>query len=268
MTQPAMFLAHGSPTLAIEDNNYTQFLKQLIQQLPRRPRAVVVFSAHFDSPVQAVSNDDIHETMHDFYGFPEEMYGIHYPAPGDRELSKQIGELFANNNLTYEMSSGRGLDHGVWVLLRMLFPEADVPVVELSVDSRRSPAEQYAIGKMLTRLRQENVLVLGSGGLVHNLRLLESGASSPADWAVEFDEWIGEQLQEWNLRILFDYERRAPHVRKAVPVYANEHFAPLLYAMGAADDERRAVKLFQDYQYGSISLNCWVFGGTISKKIE
>lgn len=268
MTQPAMFLAHGSPTLAIEDHAYTRFLKQFAQQLPRRPRAVAVFSAHYDSPVQAVSDDEVHDTIHDFYGFPEEMYTISYPAPGDRELSRQIGELFSANNLPFELSAGRGLDHGAWVLLRTMFPQADMPIVELSVDSRRTPAEQYAIGKMLTGLRQDNVLVIGSGGLVHNLRLLEAEASAPSNWAVEFDNWIGDQLKTWNLRMLFDYKQRAPHVRDAVPFYAKEHFAPLLYAMGAADDERTASKPFQDYQYGSISLNCWMFGGAGNGPID
>lgn len=261
MSQPALFIAHGSPTLAIEQNAYTEFLRQLGQETLTTPRAIVVFTAHWDSPVQWLTSDAQHTTMHDYYGFPDEMYTIDYPAPGSPELSEEVGAIFQAHNLPYKRSEGRGLDHGVWVVLRLMFPEADIPVIALSVDSKRTPEEQYAIGKMLSELRHRNILVIASGGLVHNLRMLDSTAEQPVDWAVEFDDWVGEQLQSWNLHQLFDYDRKAPHVRMAVPSYGKEHFVPLLYAMGAADDERRAVKLFQDYQFGSLSLNCWRFGG-------
>lgn len=261
MSQPALFIAHGSPTLAIEQNAYTEFLRQLGQTTLEPPKAVVIFSAHWEAPVQWVTTDTAHSTMHDFYGFPEDMYAIEYPAPGSPELSGEIEEIFRSHNLPYKPSAGRGLDHGAWVVLRLLFPSADIPVVALSVDAKREPEEQYAIGKMLAELRHRNILVIGSGGLVHNLRLLDGEAREPAEWAVEFDDWVGRQLQSWDLRQLFDYDRKAPHVRMAIPSYGREHFAPLLYAMGAADDERQAVKLFQDYQYGSLSLNCWKFGG-------
>lgn len=262
MTQPSLFIAHGSPTLAIEHNAYTGYLKELGQQFMSNvpPRAVLIFSAHWDSPIQLVSDDTVHETLHDYYGFPEEMYHIRYPAKGDPELSDWIGTIFKTSNLQYQMSSGRGLDHGAWVVLRAMFPEGNIPVVTLSVDSKRSPEEQYAIGKMLSELRSRNVLIIGSGGLVHNLRLMED-RTEPKSWATEFDDWIGEQLAGWNLRTLFDFEKKAPHVKEAVPSYATEHFAPLLYAMGACDNDRRAARLFQDYQYGSLSLNAWRFGG-------
>lgn len=261
MAQPALFIAHGAPTLAIESNDYTNFLRQLGREMLEPPRAVVIFSAHWDSPVQLVTEDEVHKTIHDFYGFPEEMYRIRYEAPGSPELSQEIRSLFHSGNLPFRTVSGRGLDHGAWVILKAMFPEADVPVVALSVDSTRTPAEQYAIGKMISDLRQRNVLIIGSGGLVHNLRLMNRSGAEPSPWAVLFDDWIGEQLSNWNLRALFEYDKKAPHAREAVPSYATEHFAPLLYAMGAADPDRRARKLFQDYEYGSLSLNCWRFGG-------
>lgn len=261
MTQPSMFFAHGSPTLAMENNAYTEFLKKWGQRMiSDPPRAILVFSAHWDSSVQCVSHDLIHDTLHDYYGFPEGMYSIQYPAPGDPELSEQIGAIFRSNNLPYQFTEGRGLDHGAWVILRRMLPNANIPIVQLSIDSKRSPDEQYAIGKMLSGLRNENILIMGSGGLVHNLRLLNDEAVGPSAWAVDFDNWVSEQAQHWNLRVLFDFEKKAPYARKAVPSYANEHFAPFLYAMGAADNERHANKLFQDYQYGSLSLNCWAFG--------
>ncbi|GAK41733.1 DODA-type extradiol aromatic ring-opening family dioxygenase [Paenibacillus shunpengii] len=258
MTLPALFIAHGSPTLVIEDNNYTAFLRELGASLPV-PKGIALFSAHYDEPVQSLSVDEFHTTMHDFYGFPKEMYKIEYPAPGDPELSMRIGQLMAAQNLPYKLVTGRGLDHGAWVILRHMYPEANIPVVSLSVDSMRSEQEQYRIGCMLEPLRHEDILVIGSGGLVHNLRKL-SPDSEPAAWAAEFDEWLTLKLEEWNLRDLYDYEKKAPNAQDAVPSYASEHFAPLFYAMGAADKERRAQKRFQAYQYGSLSLNCWQFG--------
>lgn len=263
MTLPAFFVAHGSPTLALEDNEYTRFLQNLGQSLPA-PKAIVVFSAHFDSPDQLVTGDEVLDTIHDFYGFPDEMYELTYPAAGHPELTEEISSLFRVGNLPFRLITGRGLDHGAWVILRLMYPEASVPVISLSVDSKRCPKEQYDIGRMLQSLREQDVLIIGSGGTVHNLRLLGSG--KPAAWAAEFDNWIASRLEDWNLRDLFDYEKRAPHVREAVPEYGTEHFIPLFYAMGAADNDRRAQRLFQDYQYGTLSLNCWQFGGPDTDK--
>ncbi|MNB83225.1 LigB family dioxygenase [compost metagenome] len=258
MKLPALFIAHGSPLLALEDNEYTRFLEKLGQELPK-PKGVVVFSAHWDSPQQLFTSDERYETLHDFYGFPQEMYGLTYPAPGDPGLAARIAELFAEHNLPCRAISGRGLDHGVWVILRRLFPEADIPVVALSVDSLRSPMEQYEIGRMLAPLREEGVLFIGSGGLVHNLRLMKED-DRPEEWALEFDAWIAERLEGWKLEELFHYDKLAPYAKEAVPSYGREHFIPLFYAMGTADSGRTAERMFQAYQYGTLSLNCWKLG--------
>ncbi|AJS57183.1 DODA-type extradiol aromatic ring-opening family dioxygenase [Paenibacillus sp. IHBB 10380] len=259
MTLPSLFIAHGSPMLALEDHEYVRFLENLGRDL-KKPKAIIVFSAHWDSPDQSVTVDESHHTMYDFYGFPEEMYKLTYPAQGSPEINQRIDELFQTNNLHYVPVKGRGLDHGVWVILQKMFPNADIPVVELSVDSRRSPKEQYAIGKMLSELRKEDVLIIGSGGLVHNLRMVNSQATEPDAWAMEFDDWIAEQLESWDLLSLFNYGHKAPYADQAVPHYAIEHLVPLFYAMGAADDQRHAKRLIQQYQYGNLSLNCWKFG--------
>ncbi len=256
MKLPAFFIAHGSPLLALEDNEYTRFLERLGQDLGV-PRGIVVFSAHWDCPEQLLTVDAKHETLHDFYGFPEEMYTLTYPAPGDPALSRKISELFKSNNLFSQPVLGRGLDHGVWVILQKMFPQADIPVVSLSIDSLRSPEEQYNIGRMLAPLRDEGILFIGSGGLVHNLRLL-SDKDQPEVWAQDFDAWIAERLQTWDLPTLFAYETRAPHARNAVPSYGREHFVPLFYAMGTADEGKRAQLMIQAYQYGTLSLNCWM----------
>jgi len=256
MKLPAFFIAHGSPLLAIEDNEYTRFLARLGQDLPA-PRGIVVFSAHWDSPEQLVTVDVEHVAQHDFYGFPDEMYGLTYPAPGDPQLSRRICELFKAGNLAHQPILGRGLDHGVWVVLKKMFPEANIPVVALSVDSLRSPSEQYEIGRMLSPLRDEGILFIGSGGLVHNLRLLNE-KDQPEAWALAFDAWIAKALETWDLPLLFAYDKKAPFAREAVPSYGREHFVPLFYAMGTADEGRRAQRMIQAYQYGTLSLNCWM----------
>lgn len=256
MKLPAFFIAHGSPLLALEDNEYTRFLERLGQDLGAL-RGIVVFSAHWDSPEQLITVDVQHETQHDFYGFPEEMYTLTYPAPGSPALSSRIAELFKSHNLPHQPVLGRGLDHGVWVILKKMFPNADIPVVALSVDSLRSPKEQYAIGEMLAPLRDEGILLIGSGGLVHNLRMLKQN-DQPEQWALDFDAWIAKALEAWDLPSLYAYDKKAPHVRDAVPSYGREHFVPLFYAMGAADEGKRAQLMIQAYQYGTLSLNCWM----------
>nr|WP_245339162.1 class III extradiol ring-cleavage dioxygenase [Paenibacillus shirakamiensis] len=259
-----MFVAHGSPALALEDTKYTRFLHRLGKSLPT-PSAIAIFSAHWDDAEQLfTTRDDLNEgslkTLHDFYGFPEALYQIKYPAADAPVVEESIGSLFRLGNLPYRKVSNRGLDHGAWIVLRAMYPEGNIPVIELSIDSKRSPAEQYQIGQMLQSLREQNVLILGSGGTVHNLRKLEQG-SEPASWATEFDTWIAEQLASWRLPSLYHYEKNAPHALSAVPTYAQEHLAPLFYAMGTADEERKAYRLFQDYAYSSLSLSCWQFGG-------
>jgi 4,5-DOPA dioxygenase extradiol len=258
MTLPSLFVAHGSPMLALEDHEYAHFLQELSQQF-RTPKAIVLFSAHWDTPDQSMTVDEKHSTMYDFYGFPDEMYKLTYPVDGNPELNKEIDEIFKRNNLHYVPVQGRGLDHGAWVILQKMYPQANIPVVELSVDSRRSPKEQYNIGSMLAELRKEDVLIIASGGLVHNLRKVNN-STQPDAWAIEFDNWIADQLEQWNLKSIFEYQHKAPYADQAVPHYGVEHFIPLFYAMGAADDERKAKRLFQDYQYGNLSLNCWMFG--------
>lgn len=140
MTLPALFVAHGSPMLALEDHEYSRFLESLGRELPA-PEAIVVFSAHWDSPEQSMTVDESHDTMHDFYGFPEAMYELRYPAKGSAAVTQRIASLFEAGNLHYEPVLGRGLDHGAWVILSKMYPNADIPVIELSVDSRRSPEE-------------------------------------------------------------------------------------------------------------------------------
>ncbi|MCM3567952.1 dioxygenase [Neobacillus mesonae] len=257
---PSLFIAHGAPLLAIEDNEYTQFLSQLGQTMPR-PKAIVLFSAHWESNVQKVSKVDQYSTIYDFGGFDEALYRIQYPAKGDEQISKEIEELFTKNDVSFEIETQRGLDHGAWIVLRLLYPNADIPVISMSVNSRIMPEEQYKIGKALSELRAKDVLVIGSGGTVHNLRAVKWVNNGEADqWALEFDDWLAYHLQTWDLPSLFSYRSIAPYAEYAVPPYGSEHFIPIFYAMGAADDNRKAALLHRSFRYGNLSHSVWQFG--------
>ncbi|KAB7704363.1 dioxygenase [Bacillus aerolatus] len=258
---PSFFIAHGAPLLAIEDNEYTQFLSNLGKELPR-PKAVVLFSAHWESAVQKVSDVNDYKTIYDFGGFPEALYRIQYPAKGDKQVAKEIEQLFAKHSVPYEVETSRGLDHGAWVVLRLLYPEADIPVISMSVNPHLTPEEQYKIGKSLSELREKDILIIGSGGTVHNLGAVKMVADNVQvdDWALDFDEWLARHLKDWDLESLFKYNSLAPTARLAVPSYGNEHFVPIFYAMGAADDQQRATLLHRSYRYGNLSHSVWQFG--------
>lgn len=257
---PSYFIAHGAPLLAIEKNEYTQFLNELGTKLAR-PKAIILFSAHWTSGTQMVSDVNEYETIYDFYGFPEEMYQIKYPAKGDTPFVHEIKALLAKQNIPFEVDTNRGLDHGAWVVLSMLYPDADIPVISMSVAPNLAPEEQYKIGKSLAELRAHDVLIIASGGTVHNLRAVRFGEETKVDqWAVEFERWIEQHLLKWDLASLFAYQSLAPHAQLAVPPYGVEHFIPIFYAMGAADKSQKAKLLHRSYRYGNLSHSVWQFG--------
>ena len=258
---PSLFIAHGAPLLAIENNEYTQFLNQLGRTLPR-PKAIVLFSAHWESNMQQVSSVEDYRTIYDFGGFPEALYKIEYPAKGNHDITKEITQLFTSQGVSYEVDASRGLDHGAWVVLRMLYPDADIPVISMSVNPNLSPAEQYQIGKSLAGLREKDVLIIASGGTVHNLRALNWDKDLTGgidDWALAFDEWLARHLKNWDVDSLFNYQSLAPTANLAVPPYGTEHFIPIFYALGAADNGKKAELLHRSYRYGSLSHSVWQF---------
>ncbi|WP_219835047.1 class III extradiol ring-cleavage dioxygenase [Paenibacillus sp. R14(2021)] len=254
---PAYFFAHGAPSIAIEDNAYTDFLRSFASHTPK-PKAIVLFSAHWEEQVQTISAVDAHSMIYDFSGFPEALYRITYPAHGDRKLSEEIGSLFAAHGIPSQLDESRGLDHGSWAILSLLSPEADIPVIALSVNRHLSNEQQFNIGKALAKLREQDVLIIGSGVTVHNLRRVNWGATDAEPWAVAFDDWLQEKLEAWDTEALFNYRQLAPYAVDAVPT--NEHFVPLLIAMGAGSQNRTARELHRSYQYGTLTLNCWQFG--------
>ncbi|MBO7747983.1 dioxygenase [Paenibacillus sp. MWE-103] len=254
---PAYFFAHGAPSLVLERHAYTDFLGDFAAGLPK-PKAIVLFSAHWEHTTQTVSTADTYETIYDFSGFPDALYRITYPAKGDRKLSEDIRALFDKHGIPSRFDGERGLDHGAWAVLKLLFPDAGgIPVVALSVNRHLTNGEQYRIGSALAELREQDVLIIGSGGTVHNLRRLSWGAEIADDWALAFDAWLQEKLEAWDTAALFDYRSQAPYALDAVPT--NEHFIPLLIAMGAGSRNRTATLLHRSYQLGSLSLSCWQF---------
>lgn len=257
---PSFFIAHGAPLLAIENNEYTQFLESLGTTLAK-PKAIILFSAHWESHVQKVSDVNEFETIYDFGGFPEALYRIKYPAKGYPEVTQEITELFTKQAVPFDVDTGRGLDHGAWVVLKMLYPNADIPVISMSVNPNLTPEEQYKIGRSLSHLREQDVMIIASGGTVHNLGALKMVSDGTIDqWALEFDGWLEWHLKNWDLESLFKYSSLAPNAEIAVPPYGNEHFIPIFYAMGAADHEKTAQLLHRSYRYGNLSHSVWQFG--------
>ncbi|MDO7906728.1 class III extradiol ring-cleavage dioxygenase [Paenibacillus sp. JX-17] len=245
-----IFLAHGSPMTAIEQSPYTKFLDAYGQTL--HPKAIVIFTAHWESPVLTVtSTDDVYETIYDFGGFPPELYAVQYPARGSVSLAERLTRRFEAQGIDVRKDERRGLDHGSWTLLHRLFPAADIPVVQISVHPFLPPTQQLAIGEALRGLDAEDILIIGSGVTVHNLRMVDWDAVEPTEWAVQFDDWLIEQVQSWDTWKLDRYRELAPHAVRAVP--REEHFVPLFLAMGSSTPDRKPEILHRSYQMGTLS---------------
>jgi 4,5-DOPA dioxygenase extradiol len=257
---PVIFLAHGSPMLAVEQNEYTEFLAELGRSLPR-PKAILVFSAHWEHELVAVSAAPQPETIYDFGGFDESLYAIKYTAPGEPALARQAAELFAGAGIRTGLHPSRGFDHGVWVPLSKMYPDADIPVVTVSVNQHLAPAEWYKIGQAVAPLRAEGVLIIGSGVTIHNFRAMDWNKMqdpTPMPWAEEFEAWLADKLVKKDLEALFAYDKQAPHGTVAVPPYGKEHFAPLLYAAGAGF-EGEAKQLHLSWRAGSLAHSVYQF---------
>lgn len=225
---PALFIGHGNPMHALSCNAWTDAWKRIGASLPR-PEAILSISAHWYVPELAVTGQQKPPTIHDFGGFPEELYRVSYPAPGKPELARRIQNLLAPLNVAIDHS--RGLDHGTWSVLTHLYPDADIPVVQLSIDETRSSAYHYETGRMLAGLRREGVLILGSGNLVHNLHAYAWGSheTAPLDWALRFEGTVRELLEAGDEERLIDYELLGKDALLSIPT--PDHYLPLLYVI-------------------------------------
>jgi 4,5-DOPA dioxygenase extradiol len=255
---PALFVSHGAPTLAIEQNETASFLRGLSVQLAR-PRAILCVSAHWNTQAPTVSAAAQPETIYDFGGFPAELYRIRYSAPGAPALAERVADLLGAAGFPAEVSPTRGLDHGAWVPLSLIYPEADVPVTQLSVQPDAGAAHHFRVGRALAPLRREGVLILATGSVTHNLARLSAGAAPP-DWAAQFADWLGERVTGGTVAELLSYRRLAPHATLAHPT--EEHLLPLFVAIGAGsrDDELRAEALHRGWTMGSLSMDAYRFG--------
>jgi 4,5-DOPA dioxygenase extradiol len=249
---PVVFVGHGNPMNAIEDNEFSQAWSEMGKTLPR-PAAVLSICAHWETEGTRVTAMKNPRTLHDFYGFPPELYEQQYPAPGSPELARQVGMVLRGVEMDYEW----GLDHGTWVVLKRVFPKADVPVVQLSLDRRKSPEEHYELGKRLKFLREKRILILGSGNLVHNLGLAMRNEGA-YDWAREFDEKVKGLVLSEDHGALIHYERLGEAARLSIPT--NEHYLPLLYVLALKEREEPLRFFAEKITAGSISMRSFMIG--------
>jgi 4,5-DOPA dioxygenase extradiol len=256
---PSLFISHGSPMLALDRTPAHAFLLNLGKTLPR-PAAILVASAHWESTGgPAVSLAPHPETIHDFGGFPKPLYDIEYPAAGAPAVAEHAARLLAQEGFDVKASHSRGLDHGAWVPLRLMYPDAEFPVFQVSVMRDAAPAEHERMGRALAALREEGVLIIGSGSLTHNLSEFRGqGVNAPVPaWASEFGAWMHAMLENGRRDALLDYRRQAPHAERNHP--SEEHLLPLFVAMGAAGERARAERIHASFEYGVLAMDVYAF---------
>lgn len=253
---PALFVSHGAPTLPLDVTHPTHvFLKTLGKDIPA-PRAILVVSAHWDTHLPTLTASAHPETIHDFYGFPPELYAMRYPSPGSEELVMQTAGLLQGAGLPVQADPQRGLDHGAWVPLLLMYPEARIPVVQLSLQTGAGAAHHLALGKALAPLRDEGVLLLTSGGATHNLReFFRPAPGQDESYVPRFSGWLKDVLERGDTESLVDYRRLAPDAVRAHP--SEEHFFPVLVAAGAAG---KAERIHTAMSGASLSMDAYKFG--------
>lgn len=254
---PAVFVGHGSPMNALSDNDWTRAWAQLGARLPR-PRGVLAISAHWYVPATRVTASPAPRTIHDFGGFPRELFAVRYPAPGDPALAAQVQQLL--EPLAVEADQDWGLDHGSWSVLCHVYPDADVPVVQLSIDETHPPAFHHALGLRLRALRDEGILILGSGDVVHNLHTYSWGAHprEPYDWALRFEAHVRRGVESGDVDAVVNYLDAGSDAQLSVPT--PEHYLPLLYVVGASFPGEAVSFPVSGMDGGSVSMLAVQFG--------
>jgi len=246
---PALFVGHGNPMNAIEDNAFSRAWEDMARLLPR-PKAILCISAHWETAGTQVTAMEHPKTIHDFGGFPHELYEKSYPAPGSPELAKQVQKLVKKAPVAPDQSWG--LDHGTWSVLCRMFPQAEIPVVQLSLDATKPPAWHYALAKELRPLREQGVLIVGSGNIVHNLYQVDFYHDSGYDWAAEFDGTIERLILAHDHELIINYQKLGQAAALSIPT--NEHYLPLLYALAVQDDQEPVSFFAEGLTLGSLSM--------------
>ena len=251
---PVLFVGHGNPMNAIEPNEFHRRWQELGRRLPK-PKAILCISAHWETRGVYVTATEKPETIHDFYGFPKALFDVQYPVPGDAHLAHRISGLISSTKV--RLDQGRGLDHGAWSVLAPMYPAADIPVVQLSLDTSQPGEFHYALAGELAPLREEGILILGSGNIVHNLRLFSFHDPQPLPWATEIDATLRRRILAREHDLLKDYDTLGPNARLAVPT--PEHYLPLLYALALQEDAEPA-SIFNDRVISAISMTSVLIG--------
>lgn len=248
---PALFFGHGNPMHAIQKNEYTEAWARIGRELPR-PRAVLIVSAHWYLPGTMVTAMERPRTIHDFGGFPRELFEVQYPAPGSVELAQRVGELLEPIDIA--LDQGWGLDHGTWAVLRHVYPHADVAIVQLSIDETQPAQFHYDVGRQLGALREEGILIAGSGNLVHNLHAYGWGrhVPEPYDWAVRFESGAREMMKARQHEPLINYESLGRDAMLSAPT--PDHYLPLLYVLGTQREDDQVSFPVEGVDGGSISM--------------
>ncbi|MBI3709382.1 MAG: dioxygenase [Proteobacteria bacterium] len=252
-----IFVSHGAPTLLIEDVPARDFLAGLGVELGR-PKAILVVSAHWETDAPTIGAHPSPETIHDFYGFPEELYRLRYAAPGTPAVAGAVKGALEAAGIAATLDPDHGLDHGAWAPLMLAYPNANIPVTQLSIQPARGPSHHYAVGRALAGLKDQDVLIMASGSATHNLRGLAWGRHNavPA-WAEEFDAWLAERIEACEAGALMNYRQLAPGAVQAHP--RDEHFLPLFVALGAAGEGARGRRIHASFTHGGLSMAAFRF---------
>lgn len=254
---PVLFIGHGNPMNAIQDNAFTRMLSMMGQTLPK-PKAVLCVSAHWMSEGTWVTRMPKPKTIHDFYGFPQPLFDVQYPAPGSPEIADLIRRQVKDPQVIADEEMW-GLDHGTWSVLKHMYPKAEIPVLQLSIYMAQPPEYHFQVGQQLGKLRDQGILIVGSGNIVHNLREIDfDDQAKPFDWAIEFDEWVKSRIEKRDFKSLLTQATESKAGKLSIPTA--DHWYPLLYALGASDEKDELRFEYEGIDHSSISMRCLSFG--------
>ncbi len=251
-----LFISHGAPDLLIQKTSAYEFFKKLAQNF-EKPSAIIVFSAHYESEILEITGNSSFQTIYDFGGFPDELYKMKYEAQGAPDLALEIAQTFSSLGIEAKINPKRGLDHGAWVPLKLIYPEADIPIIQISIQSNEDALYSYKIGRIISYFKERNILIIGSGSTTHNLAMAFRNKDKPTpNWVEEFSEAVFKKLQDGDVRALLNWHE-LPYAQENHPSF--EHFIPLLITLGAAAENFTAKRLHHSFDYSVLAMDSYVF---------